>query len=113
MTIAPIRIQLVPSGDIIDFPDDEEGVRFRQIEAGLIALGLERTRSVGTVVEELSLFRRGALQVALYWDGYFTALRPSAENGGDFTGLFAEMTSSPVFEADQAVARFGKPTGPD
>jgi len=99
MIIAPIRIQLAQAGDIIDFPDDDEGARFRQIEAGLIALGLERTRSVGSDLEELGVFRRGALNVALYWDGYFTALRPSAENGGDFTGLFVDMASSSVFEA--------------
>lgn len=99
MIIAPIRIQLAQAGDIIDFPDDDEGVRFRQIEAGLIAIGLERTRSVGTVVEAVSLFRRGALQVALYWDGYFTALRPQADNGGDFAALFTEMAAGQVFQA--------------
>ena len=98
MTAAPIRIQLAPTGDIIDFPDDDEGARFGQIEAGLIALGLERTRSVGSALEDLSVFRRGALHVALYWDGYFTDLRPGDENGGDFTGLFADMAASPAFE---------------
>jgi len=99
VTPASIRIQLAPTGDIIDFPDDDDGARFRQIEAGLIALGLERTQSVSSGLEELSVFRRGALHVALYWDGYFTVLRPDAENGGDFTGLFADMASSSVFEA--------------
>jgi hypothetical protein len=99
MIIAPIRIQLAQAGDIIDFPDDDEGARFRQIEAGLIALGLERTRSVGSDLEELGVFRRGALKVALYWDGYFTALRPEADNGGDFAALFTEMAAGQVFQA--------------
>jgi hypothetical protein len=45
------------------------------------------------------VFRRGALKVALYWDGYFTALRPEADNGGDFAALFTEMAAGQVFQA--------------
>lgn len=97
MTATPIRIRLTPAGDVIDFPDDGDGVRFRQIEAGLIALGLEPMHSVGSPLEELSVFRRGALQVGLYWDGFFTGVHPMAGNGGDITGLFAEMAGAAGF----------------
>ena len=99
MSAAPIRIQLVQAGDIIDFPDDDDGGRFTRIESSLIALGLQRTRTVESPLETLSLLGRGPLVVALYWDGFLTSLRLQTGDAPDFATLFAEMAGSAMFRA--------------
>ena len=94
------RIQRVSSEDVVDFPDDDDGARLGRIESGLISLGLEQVGVVSTPLEDLRRFTRGALTVALYWDGFLTSLRLETGEQADFVALFADMAGSPAFTAD-------------